>query len=111
MGYLTGCISTVESENLLVNAGQKVVAEFSDLYKKYPAHLHVDVHPDFQGHGVGSFLLQEFMVELRNLNVKGVHILTAAADQSVAFYLKNNFHYQVVRSFNGREILFMGRLV
>jgi GNAT superfamily N-acetyltransferase len=107
MGYLTGCEDSKKAIEVL-STKQKSYTLFSDLYLRFPAHLHVDIHPDFQGKGVGTFLLQEFVIEMKKKGLRGLHILTAPGDSSVQFYLRNKFKFQVVRSFNGREILFMG---
>jgi len=107
MGYLTGCDDSKNAIDIL-SAVQKSYSLFADLYSRFPAHLHVDVHPDFQGKGVGTFLLQEFIIEMKKSGAAGLHILTAPGDSSVDFYLRNKFKFQVVRSFNDREILFMG---
>lgn len=110
LGYLIGCRDSQEAspvfEPLL-----KSYSLFSDLFKKFPAHLHMNIHPDHHGRGAGSFLVQEYILELRKFGVKGVHLITSPEQKNVDFYLKNKFTYQVERNFNGRPLLFMARAV
>lgn len=40
---------------------------------EHPAHLHLNVHPEAQGHGLGRLLLQTLLAELRAREVPGVH--------------------------------------
>lgn len=107
MGYLIGCRNSKKAEDIL---GSRLGSYdvFADLYAKYPAHLHMNVHPDFQGHGVGSFLLQEYIIELKKYRVRGVHIVTAPSERNVDFYLKHKLRFQVERSYNNHPMLFMG---
>ncbi len=44
------------------------------LYKDYPAHLHIDILPAFQGKGSGKQLISTLEAHLRSKNVKGVHL-------------------------------------
>jgi GNAT superfamily N-acetyltransferase len=107
MGYLLGCTEAKHAE-AIISPLQKSYELFGDLHKKYPAHLHINIHPDFQGHGVGTFLVQEFIVELKKLGSRGVHILTAPDERNVNFYFKNKFKFRIEREINGKSILFMG---
>jgi len=44
--------------------------------RKYPAHLHVNVHAAWRGHGIGRRLLEASLEQLRTLGVPGVHLNT-----------------------------------
>jgi GNAT superfamily N-acetyltransferase len=107
MGYLIGCVDAKQAQEV-ISPLQKSYDLFSDLHKKYPAHLHINIHPDFQGHGVGTFLVQEFIVELKKFGAKGVHILTAPNERNVDFYFKNKFKFRTERQLNDKPVLFMG---
>jgi ribosomal protein S18 acetylase RimI-like enzyme len=48
--------------------GQKI-----DL-RKYPAHLHLNVHAAWRGRGIGRRLLEASLDQLRSLRVCGVHL-------------------------------------
>jgi GNAT superfamily N-acetyltransferase len=45
-------------------------------WKKYPAHLHINVKADWQGKGLGHRLMKAFLEQLRTSGVAGVHLLT-----------------------------------
>jgi GNAT superfamily N-acetyltransferase len=107
MGYLIGCADDKQAHEVL-SPLQKSYELFADLHKKYPAHLHINIHPDFQGHGVGTFLIQEFIIELKKLGCRGVHILTAPEERNVGFYFKNKFKFRTQRELNNKSVLFMG---
>lgn len=107
MGYLLGCRDSRKAADLLTPLTNSY-ALFSDLFDRYPAHLHMDVDPAFQGRGIGSFLLQEYIIELKKFNVRGLHIVTAPELRNANFYLKHKMKHQVVREYNGRPLMFMG---
>jgi ribosomal protein S18 acetylase RimI-like enzyme len=54
----------------LIAAGYSV-PENSELY---PAHLHIDLLPRAQGHGMGRKIMTVFLNRLRELEVSGVHL-------------------------------------
>jgi ribosomal protein S18 acetylase RimI-like enzyme len=58
----------------------------------YPAHLHINLLPPYQGQGHGSALLRAFLQRLRSLGVPGVLLHTGAKNlQAARFYEKNGF--------------------
>ncbi len=62
------------------------------LLDTYPAHLHMNVLPGYQGRGIGQQLLDSFMSALREKNVAGIHLGTSSENKkAVPFYEKNNF--------------------
>lgn len=53
----------------------------------YPAHLHIDLLPEAQGHGWGRRLMATFFAELRRRGVTAVHLSMAADNhRAMAFY-------------------------
>lgn len=50
-------------------------SDFPHLLQDYPAHLHIDILPDFQRHGLGTKLIQKLCDKLRGEKVKGVHLV------------------------------------
>ena len=61
---------------------------FKEFWTEYPAHLHINTHPDVQGQGVGGKLLERLESELSQRGVNGVHLVTHAEAQNVHFYKK-----------------------
>ena len=60
--------------------------------QKFPAHLHMNVHPDFQRPGIGKQLLSRFCKASAERGAGGIHIKTSTRNQSaIGFYLRNGF--------------------
>lgn len=60
--------------------------------KKYPAHLHIDIMPEYQRQGAGRKLMDTLLAHLQNLGVPGVMLVAGAQNhQAVAFYQKYGF--------------------
>lgn len=62
------------------------------LLAPYPAHLHIDILPEYQRQGIGTQLVEILENHLKNLNVKGIHLGTSEQNvYAVQFYQKLNF--------------------
>ncbi|MFX1547889.1 MAG: GNAT family N-acetyltransferase [Promethearchaeota archaeon] len=62
------------------------------LLESYPAHLHIDILPDYHRQGIGTQLVKTLENHLRNHNVKGVHLGTSDRNvKAVQFYQKLKF--------------------
>ena len=108
LGYLSGCNN---SQAALWSLGERIKSYelFEDLFAKYPAHFHINVHPSARGCGVGEYLVTGYIESLKKIGVPGVHIVTAPGERNVDFYLRNRFHAVEERTFNNKQLLFMGR--
>ena len=59
----------------------------------YPAHLHIDLLPVAQGHGLGRKLIETFLNQLRTLGVPAVHLgVSALNPRAIGFYERIGFH-------------------
>ncbi|MGW2516916.1 GNAT family N-acetyltransferase [Streptomyces sp. NPDC001617] len=59
----------------------------------YPAHLHIDLLPDWQGHGHGRALMRAFLQALHDRGVPAVHLSMVTANTPArAFYDRLGFH-------------------
>ena len=59
---------------------------------EYPAHLHIDLLPRLQGHGVGRQLIGTLAGALRDRGVPGLHLTMDAANTNArAFYDRMGF--------------------
>lgn len=59
------------------------------LYEEYPAHLHINLLPEYQGTGTGSRLLKAFEAEMRHKQVPGIHLRTSSMNRkALGFYDK-----------------------
>jgi Acetyltransferases len=62
------------------------------LYDYYPAHLHINVLPEYQHSGVGSMLLKRFEEHMKKMGVAGIHLKTSNKNQkAVPFYKKKGY--------------------
>jgi ribosomal protein S18 acetylase RimI-like enzyme len=82
---------------------------FADLFEKFPAHLHINCHPDARGKGVGGLLIEDMVNRLTTSEIPGVHLITSPSQRNVSFYRKNGFTHEVQREWKGYPLLFMGR--
>jgi ribosomal protein S18 acetylase RimI-like enzyme len=63
----------------------KIVAE-------YPAHLHINLKPGYQGLGIGSRLIHTFEGHMQELGVTGIYLTTSNQNfKAVPFYKKLGF--------------------
>lgn len=51
-----------------------MLQEYDKLLEKYPAHLHIDILPEFQGKGYGPQLMDLFLKMVKELGAGGVHL-------------------------------------
>lgn len=78
---------------------------YKPYYKDYPAHLHIDILPEYQHLGYGTKLMNALKEELQSRNIGGVMLSVSAHNENaVKFYKKNGF--KVLDSAPGS--LFMG---
>ncbi|MFE1251519.1 GNAT family N-acetyltransferase [Streptomyces sp. NPDC058735] len=64
----------------------------------HPAHLHIDLLPDWQGRGFGRRLMRTFLATLQNRGVPAVHLAMATGNTPArAFYDRMGFHELHVR--------------
>ena len=58
----------------------------------WPAHLHIDLLPEWQGRGYGRQLMRTFLEALRDGGVPSVHLVMATANKPArAFYDRMGF--------------------
>ncbi len=59
---------------------------------KYPAHLHIDLLPEYQNGGYGSKMIQMLLEDLKSKNVKGVMLIAGIWNHgAIRFYKRNGF--------------------
>ena len=108
LGYLSGCNDSHAALRALHQRIQSY-SLFEDLFAIYPAHFHINVHPDARGRGIGEHLVAKYIENLKKIGTPGVHIVTAAGERNVIFYLRNRFQTIAERAFNNQQLIFMGR--
>ncbi|PKF63106.1 GNAT family N-acetyltransferase [Psychromonas sp. psych-6C06] len=72
----------------LIHIGYQPRVEYVD----YPAHLHINLLPATQGHGIGRKLITTFLKHLKALQISGVHLEVSRSNASaISFYEKLGF--------------------
>lgn len=66
------------------------------LYSRYaaffPAHLHIDILPDYQRQGIGGMLTDTLLTHLREMKVKGLMLVVGKKNEKgCSFYRKFGF--------------------
>lgn len=106
-GYLTGCLDSRLARRLYRDV--PYYALFEDQFEEYPAHLHVNVHPQWRSLGFGSRLVGAFVEDCGAACIAGVHVVTAPGLPNREFYRNCGFTIAVQRFWGERELLFLGR--
>ncbi len=110
LGYLTGYHDSLAAQSAL-SATNKAYDVFADLFERFPAHLHINLHPLAQGQGLGRLLIEQYVTWLQERRVKGLHLVTSPAADNVLFYRKCGFAFELEKDFKGTPLLFMGRSI
>lgn len=88
--YIKG-VAEIENRRFLGEA----LTEMYDhaIYKAlYPAHLHIDILPEYQSKGIGSKLIKAFCDRLKEQNIKGVMLIVGSENEGARrFYERNGF--------------------
>lgn len=83
---------------------------WAHLTVKYPAHLHINVAPEWRSSGLGSRLIEAFAADAAEAGVPGVHVVTGEGLRNVGFYLRNGFaHLATLEQAGKRPVVFLGR--
>jgi ribosomal protein S18 acetylase RimI-like enzyme len=85
--------------------------DFGSAAQAFPAHLHVNLAPQFRSRGIGADLIEAFVRDARAAGVKGVHVVTSADARNVRFYERVGFKPRATTTTNGGELVFLGRAI
>jgi ribosomal protein S18 acetylase RimI-like enzyme len=107
-GYLMGCVDSMAAEEFY-RERLKSYSVFADLFPRFPAHLHINVHPTGRSQGVGGRLIGRFAALLKSQGALGVHIVTSPDSANREFYRRNGFEFEEIRPWQKHSLLFMGR--
>src|SRR5690606_28054490 len=105
LGYILGDTKWDESYHGLFPFYEEARFKLLD----YPAHLHINCHPEAQGMGVGSKLLAYYENYLKSLDIKGLHLVTAEEADNVKFYRKNNYLSIYETNWKQINLVFLGK--
>ncbi len=80
----------------------------ADVVADFPAHLHIDLLPRFQGRGYGRRMMTATFAALADRGARGVHLGVGAANQrAIGFYRHLGM---TVRTDTGRGLIMTRRL-
>ncbi len=66
--------------------------EPENLHDEFPAHLHINISPEYQRSGIGTLLMDAFEKHIRDNSVKGIHLRTSNYNKkALAFYEKRGY--------------------
>lgn len=82
---------------------------FRDLCQRYPAHLHINLAPAYRGAGTGAELISAFAERAEAARAPGMHVVTGKGARNVGFYVRCGFVLQGETTWNGRDIVFLGK--
>jgi ribosomal protein S18 acetylase RimI-like enzyme len=93
--YPQELIRSEKEANLIKKIHRKtypIDTDNQNLYKEYPAHLHIDMLTSLQGKGLGRTLTEKLFDELKQQGVPGLHLGVSSENKgAVAFYQKLGF--------------------
>lgn len=65
---------------------------YAVLSARYPAHLHIDILPEFQGQGYGTKMLEALFEALREKGIKGVMLMAGGENEgAIRLYKRMGF--------------------
>jgi ribosomal protein S18 acetylase RimI-like enzyme len=79
-------------------------------HQEYPAHLHIDVLPPFQGAGHGRALMETFYAAAAGAGAIGVHVTVLKANtRAIGFYRRLGFRRLEVAEPGETNAIYLGR--
>ena len=107
LGYVCGVPEILKVKKLFELSPH--LHAFKDLYKKFPAHLHINMSAESRGKGYGQLLIREFVNAIEQSGYEGVHIITNPTAKNVSFYEKCGFDFRQKSEYKESPLLFMGK--
>jgi len=97
-GYLVGALDEASGFD-----------DFASAAQAFPAHLHINLAPQFRSRGIGADLIEAFVADAARAGAKGVHVVTSADARNVRFYERVGFKPRARTAVNDHELVFLGR--
>lgn len=106
-GYLAGCIDDPAQSRRFDDIGY--FERLAEVTRIYPAHLHINLAPQFRSRGVGARLIAAFTADAAAAGVPGVHVVTGRGVRNVRFYSANGFREVHAFPWNDRALVVLAR--
>ncbi|MGE5632854.1 MAG: N-acetyltransferase family protein [Caulobacteraceae bacterium] len=82
-----------DKENLVVGYIIGTDNSVRQVYKDYPAHLHINILQEYQHSGIGSALINSFEKHMKAIGVRGIHLTTSNKNyKAISFYESKGYH-------------------
>src|SRR5262245_48605267 len=107
-GYLVGALEDPAGQERFADIGY-LRADFRDLCRSHPAHLHINLAPAFRNRGLGGRLIAAFAACAAEGGAPGMHVVTAKSARNVSFYLRCGLAALRTAHWNGREVVFLAK--
>jgi len=106
-GYLVGSITDPATTGPFDDIG--AFENSAALTAAHPAHLHINLAPQFRNRGIGGRLIEAFAADAAQAGAKGVHVITGAASRNVGFYKRNGFDALATGKIRDHDVVMLGR--
>lgn len=106
-GYLVGSITDPATTGPFDDIG--AFENFAELTRTHPAHLHINLAPQFRNRGIGGLLIEAFATDAARAGAGGVHVITGAASRNVGFYKRNGFEELATGKIREHDVVMLGR--
>jgi GNAT superfamily N-acetyltransferase len=107
IGYLAGCLKN--PTELAHFSDIEYFQTIRDVCRDYPAHLHINVAPQWRNHGLGAALAARFVLWASLHSVEGIHLVTSRTSRSIPFYRRSGFRELRTFPWNSGISVCMGR--
>jgi ribosomal protein S18 acetylase RimI-like enzyme len=106
-GYLAGCLEPPTATRRFDDIAY--FQAFAALIPAFPAHLHINLAPQYRGRGAGSRLIAAFVLHAEAAGSAGVHVVTGKGMRNVGFYQRNGFTLAGETVLLGKPLVLLGR--
>ncbi len=88
--YITRIPEEETKYRIFSNNANRLHEKYKDIY---PAHLHIDILPEYQRMGIGHLLMDKLLSHLNEKRIRGVMLDVASFNEKgIAFYKKYGFN-------------------
>lgn len=105
-GYLVGALDDPAKAGRFADIGYFSV--IAPLTSRYPAHLHINLAPEWRSRGIGTHLIETFKAHAAERGSQGLHVVTGFGVRNVGFYLRNGFREAARFEWQGRPLVMLG---
>jgi GNAT superfamily N-acetyltransferase len=108
VGYLVGALDNPGEQARFADMAY-FRTDFTDLCRRFPAHLHINLTADYRSQGIGARLIEVFAAHAARAGAPGMHVVAGSGMRNVRFYERCGFEPRGRALWNGREVVLLGR--